>query len=714
MHKIKIALRLLLQGDFRTLAKKILESVYLYKHSRESVAIQNRYNLTPIQEADKLLVFLVPGIIKISGGIMTIFQLCKISRSVKPDALTLIATFPGYSTYAKNNTFDNNEQIFRFEQIISHINNIQELVLHIPEYYVERFYTNLSKKEKGILSTITNFRINILNQNINFMPDHSKIINLYKLTSNVTQSSGFLRYTTQEVCDRFHLPLYYIPSFLDLDDCIKKSFDNKEKLILYSPDFHPMKNKILSTIQDNLIGFKLKEIKNLTYNEFLEVVSDAMFCITFGEGFDGYYIQPYYAKSIGITVYNDTFFPKSEIQNFPFVYDDYNTLAENIVNDIDKAYKNKKLYEEISESILKFFVSNINKKEDTINGLRSFYDSNPKFKPSIRSEKKELDDVIIDQKIENEPILTAIIFTYNHRSSIKTCIESLLEQETEYSYKIHIWDDCSIDGTSDICRMYAKKYPDKIVLIVQKENTFLKSYYELQSYAAMQKVTSNYFCIIDGDDYWLDKNKIQLAVDFLEKNSNFIGFAHDTLIVDKFAHTNSSYIHDCLKWNVTNNVTLTPESPFFLTSSRIFRNCGYVQRNLLPIDYLLYYYHLSKGSIYYYDKIMAAYVQGKNSSFISLGLKTRNLNSMFPYRLSLLFDFKQDRFCTDLQKKYDVTNNIGKHRYWLLRFLKGIFGVEYGWTVWFYILFVPRYGLKCADIHYVYCHKKARKQMDNF
>jgi hypothetical protein len=236
------------------------------------------------------------------------------------------------------------------------------------------------RREFKIIKSIPNLRINILNQNMNLMPQNFNY--LYKLTNNISHSVGFEKFATQEICNQFKTPLYYTPSFIDLENCINKDFVNKKKIILYSKDYHPMKYKILDLIQDNFFDFQLKEIKKLHYTEFLEAISDALFCISFGEGFDGYYIQPYYAKSIGVSVYNDTFFPKTEMEDFPFVYKTYEDMLDNIVIDIKNIYQDKEKYEQISNNILNFFRQNINKKENTINGLRNFYNSNPDFIPN--------------------------------------------------------------------------------------------------------------------------------------------------------------------------------------------------------------------------------------------------------------------------------------------------------------------------------------------
>ncbi len=311
-----------------------------------------------------------------------------------------------------------------------------------------------------------------------------------------------------------------------------------------------------------------------------------------------------------------------------------------------------------------------------------------------------------------QPLLTAAIFTYNHEKTIERCIKSLLEQKTDYPYIIHICDDCSKDKTTDICRRYAKKYPEKIKLFAQKENTFLKPYKETQSYQEIQRIDTKYFCIIEGDDCWCDANKVQIALDFLENHPEYIGFAHDTLQVNEFDKTSLSYVHDIMKYEIKNPVTLQVDAPFFMTSSRIFRNCGFKEVGIWPVDYLVYNYHLGKGPIYYYDKVMAKYTFGYNGTWASLGTMGSDMNGMFSYKLSQLFDFKQDEYCTEMQKWYDTHCGQGIKHYKRLLMFKKIFGVKLGWKLWFIHRFVRKYGFESMDMNYVYPRKTVKKSSD--
>src|SRR5574344_471532 len=137
--------------------------------------------------------------------------------------------------------------------------------------------------------------------------------------------------------------------------------------------------------------------------------------------------------------------------------------------------------------------------------------------------------------MDKESLLTVIIFTYNHKNTIAKCIESIVNQKTDYKYEIHICDDASFDGTADICREYGEKYPDKIKLFLQEKNTLSVSLKDNHALIAYKRLNTKYWCYIDGDDWWCDENKVRIALDFLEKNPEYYMFGHKTKVnfIDK-------------------------------------------------------------------------------------------------------------------------------------------------------------------------------------
>ena len=214
--------------------------------------------------------------------------------------------------------------------------------------------------------------------------------------------------------------------------------------------------------------------------------------------------------------------------------------------------------------------------------------------------------------------LQILIITYNHKDSIAQTIESVLGQDTKYQYEIIITDDCSTDGTTQICQEYAKKYPDKIRLLTQDKNTYCnfgRSIKKNHIYQALCSLDARYWCYLDGDDCWIDVNKIQIALDFLEQNQEYSIFAHDTLV--KTANGSHSFVKDEQKVSekaLKKEIHFSANAPFFMSSSRIQRNIINFKKEKIVFDYLFYYYTLSKGKAYYYDKQMAILHNGDLAS----------------------------------------------------------------------------------------------------
>lgn len=113
--------------------------------------------------------------------------------------------------------------------------------------------------------------------------------------------------------------------------------------------------------------------------------------------------------------------------------------------------------------------------------------------------------------------LTVIMPSYNKADFISIAIESVLSQKTEYAFQIIVVDDHSTDGTVQIVEKYQDKYPEKIVLLKSNKNQKLFK----NILRAYENVKTDYFCVLDPDDYWIDKNKIQRALSFLESNPEY-------------------------------------------------------------------------------------------------------------------------------------------------------------------------------------------------
>lgn len=111
--------------------------------------------------------------------------------------------------------------------------------------------------------------------------------------------------------------------------------------------------------------------------------------------------------------------------------------------------------------------------------------------------------------------------TYNHEHYIAQAIESVLNQQTTFSYKLIIGEDCSTDKTREICISYAEKYPDKIQLLLQKHNVgAIVNGHAI--YKASFDSGASFIAMLEGDDYWADSLKLQKQVDFFKNNAECV------------------------------------------------------------------------------------------------------------------------------------------------------------------------------------------------
>jgi glycosyltransferase involved in cell wall biosynthesis len=114
----------------------------------------------------------------------------------------------------------------------------------------------------------------------------------------------------------------------------------------------------------------------------------------------------------------------------------------------------------------------------------------------------------------NEPKVTIFCVTYNQDKYIRQCLESFLNQKTNFKFEVLIADDCSTDLTPQIIKEYAQKYPEIIKPIFRDKNIGPGQNFVY----GLQKVTGKYIAYCEGDDFFEDENKIQLQADFLDTN----------------------------------------------------------------------------------------------------------------------------------------------------------------------------------------------------
>ncbi len=284
--------------------------------------------------ARRLIIFLTPGHNWINGGILSINSIYNETRKLKEihGAEVVMCTDPGGNLLLGYTKFENQNYLYSFPDVLSYFQSLDSLLIHIPELSVEGFAENYSVQARRGPKKIKYLHINILLQNIEKVPSREAIKKL-EILGTVTCTTAHEAYSTPETEERLGCPVHKLSTFGSPEQYLRNGYSEKERLMVISPDEHELRSVVLSSIKKAFPRLRLQVIKNLSYEEYKRVISKAKWAITFGEGLDGYFIEPIFSGAIAFAVYNDKFFTK-DFKTLRTVYPDYETLNQNICMDI--------------------------------------------------------------------------------------------------------------------------------------------------------------------------------------------------------------------------------------------------------------------------------------------------------------------------------------------------------------------------------------------
>ena len=256
----------------------------------------------------------------------------------------------------------------------------------------------------------------------------------------------------------------------------------------------------------------------------------------------------------------------------------------------------------------------------------------------------------------NKIMVSVSVITYRHEKYIRQALDSILMQETDFRYEIVIGEDASPDSTREILLEYKNRFPDIIKLILHKHNVGASR----NSYEVRKHCSGKYIAILEGDDFWTDKNKLQKQIDFLEQNPGFVGVAHNIYSV-KSDGTNPVVV---LKKSQVNREFRLQN---YLNEGFSFHGNSLVHRNILPTsgeryeklrftvntmgDIILYCLLLDKGSVFVMSDVMAAHRAASDEDISSYSFKQRDRMIEFSYMYIKIVNALEEWF----DGKYDLS-----------------------------------------------------------
>jgi len=122
--------------------------------------------------------------------------------------------------------------------------------------------------------------------------------------------------------------------------------------------------------------------------------------------------------------------------------------------------------------------------------------------------------------------------TYNHAAYIRQAMDSVIAQQTDFHVRLVVGDDCSTDGTQEIIREYAERYPGRVEAVLSSEHAGFPSARSVVR-RIFQRCTAPFLALLDGDDYWTDPSKLARQVAILHKNPEVALVFHPAVVRDE-------------------------------------------------------------------------------------------------------------------------------------------------------------------------------------
>lgn len=223
---------------------------------------------------------------------------------------------------------------------------------------------------------------------------------------------------------------------------------------------------------------------------------------------------------------------------------------------------------------------------------------------------------MVNLPFTNNQILCVECITYNQANMISDALDGILMQKTNFDFGVFIIDDASCDGTREILKEYAKKYKDRIGLLLAKENTFQKPE-RLSIYCEARKCfmgKCEYVATCEGDDFWTDEDKLQIQVDYLKTHPDCTLYLHNSWWLDcRTGEKKSANPFECngeRDLDMEELICIRNNHP--ATASRVYKNtlrqnAPEFVTNCSVGDYNLYTYAGAISKVHYSDRIMCTY-----------------------------------------------------------------------------------------------------------
>jgi len=270
---------------------------------------------------------------------------------------------------------------------------------------------------------------------------------------------------------------------------------------------------------------------------------------------------------------------------------------------------------------------------------------------------------MILENLDKKPLVSVLMITYKHEQFIEQAVRGVLNQLCNFKFELIVADDCSPDNTRAKLKSVISNHPMGYCVKYIRHDQNIGMHRNADF--VMQAAVGKYIAICEGDDFWTDPLKLQIQVDFLEKNLDY-GLVHHE--ADYFFQAKQKLVPNFHKRNkilvstgcvfeelLRHNNIYTPTVMYRrqLLGHYFAINQG-IRNNFLMGDYAMWLEFSQHSKFHYINKSMAVYRVLVNSASHTGDFRSKLffLSSYCQIKYYFLKKYKVNNFPTSKIKQY--------------------------------------------------------------
>jgi len=202
------------------------------------------------------------------------------------------------------------------------------------------------------------------------------------------------------------------------------------------------------------------------------------------------------------------------------------------------------------------------------------------------------------------------MFAYNHGKFVEQALKSILSQKTSFEVSLRIHDDASIDDTVQVIKRVLSGSGVSWHLTQATENRYPQGLAFFHEF--MAETQAEFLAILDGDDFWIDDDKLQRQVDVLDRSPDAALCHHPVLEFSSGKLTTVDWPPPSYRQEIIQGSRLSFQN-IISTSSVVLRTSMFPRKmpdgyNVLRIgDYPMWSLTTAGNDIAFVDHPMSAY-----------------------------------------------------------------------------------------------------------